>query len=89
MRLEPPDDFPSLAQDADVSIVGADKQAVGACADAGDVVALKELAGFVVGQRHLRDVEEVKRLPLRTELASMDAIQKKRLRSQRAELPEG
>lgn len=78
MRLKPPDDLPSLAQDADVSIVGAEKQAVGACADAGDVVALEELAGFVVGQRHLRDVEEVKRLPLWAELAFMRVNRRRR-----------
>lgn len=70
VRLEPPDDLPPLAHDADVSIARAEEQAVGAGADARDVVALKELAGVVVGQRHLRDVEEVERLPLRAELVA-------------------
>lgn len=64
MRLELPDHLPALANDADVSIARAEKQAVGACADAGNLVALEELAGFIVRQRYLRDVEEVERLPL-------------------------
>lgn len=64
MRLKRPHHLPALANDADVSIARAEEQAVGACADAGNLVALEELAGFIVGQRYLRDVEEVKRLPL-------------------------
>jgi hypothetical protein len=64
MRLELPGDLPSLANDADISIARAEEQAIGACADAGDLVAFEELAGFIVGQRYLRDVEEVERLPL-------------------------
>lgn len=64
MRLELPNHLPSLANDADVSIARAEEQAVGAFADAGNLIAFEELAGFIVRQRYLRDVEEVKRLPL-------------------------
>lgn len=57
-------DLPCLAYDAHISIKGSDKEAVGACAHARDLVAFEELSGFIVGEVDLGDVEEVKRLPL-------------------------
>ena len=64
MRLEPSGDLPALPDNADPSIVGAEEQTVRACAQAGDLIALEELSCFVVGERDLRYVEEVERLPL-------------------------
>jgi hypothetical protein len=71
VRLKRPHHLPALANDADISIARAEEQAVGACADAGDLVALEELAGFIVRQRYLRDVEEVKRLPLQARVLAV------------------
>lgn len=62
-------DLPCLAYDAHISIKGPDKEAVGARAHARDLVALKELSGFIVGEVDLGDVEEVKRLPLRSSVS--------------------
>lgn len=67
--LELPEHLPALADDADGAIVGADKEAVGALADTGYVVALEELAGVVISKSDGRDVEEVERLPLCNQLA--------------------
>lgn len=64
MGLEPLEHLPALADDGDGAIVGADKEAVRAFADTRYLVALEELAGFVVGKGDGRNVEEVKRLPL-------------------------
>ena len=64
MRLEPSGDLPALPDNANPSIVGAEEQTVRACAQAGDLIALEELSCFVVGERDLRHVEEVERLPL-------------------------
>lgn len=75
MRLEAPDDVPGLANDADPSIVRAEEEAVGACADAGDLVAFEELLGFLGREGDLGDVEEVKRLPLSGRISEMPKMQ--------------
>lgn len=66
------DHLPVLAEYADGPIAGSEKQAVGAGADAGDIVAFEESGGLGLGKRHLGDVKEVKRLPL--EKVSLSAV---------------
>jgi hypothetical protein len=64
--LEAPHDLPAGPDDAHVAVIAAEEEAVGAGADLGDFVALKQEARFVVGHADLRDVEEVEFPPLRT-----------------------
>lgn len=64
MRLELPNDLPTLANDADPSIVGTEEETIRTGADARYFVALEQLLGLVVGEGNLGDVEEVERLPL-------------------------
>jgi hypothetical protein len=67
--LEPPHHLPALADNVDDAIARAQEQAIGACADAGDVAALEELRGVFVGEGDLSDFKEVERLPLRREVS--------------------
>jgi hypothetical protein len=64
MGLETPDNLPARADDADVAIVGAQKEAVGTRAHGRDLVALEEELRLVVGELNLRDIEEVESFPL-------------------------
>lgn len=57
--LELADDFPAFADDADGSVVAADKEAVGACANAGYLIAFEQMAGIGIGEGDLGDFEEV------------------------------
>jgi hypothetical protein len=70
MRLEAPEDVPGLSNYADPSVVRSDKEAIGACGDAGDFIAFEELLDFLGREIDLGDVEEVKRLPLRNKAVS-------------------
>lgn len=66
VRLEAADDPPAGAHDADMAVRTAEEEAVGAGADAGDLVAVEEGARLVVvGELDLADVEEVEGFPLR------------------------
>ena len=62
--LEAPDDLPAGADDADISIVAAEEEAIGPGADLGDLVAFEQEARLVVGQADLADLEEVEFPPL-------------------------
>jgi len=57
--------LPASADDAHVAVIAAEEEAIGAGADARDVVALEEAARVVVGEAHGADVEEIEGLPLR------------------------
>ena len=61
--LEAPDYLPAEPNYVNVAIVGAEEEAIGAGADAGDVIALEEGAGLVVGDLDLGGIKEVKRPP--------------------------
>lgn len=64
--LEAADDPPAGAHDAHMAVRAAEKEAVGAGADAGDLVAVEEGARLVVfGELDLADIEEVEGFPLR------------------------
>lgn len=66
VRLEAADDPPAWAHDAHMAVGAAEEEAVGAGADAGDLVAVEEGARLVVvGELDLADVEEVEGFPLR------------------------
>lgn len=61
MGLEATHDLPARTNNAHVPIGAAEEEAVGAGANACDLVALEEGAGFVVvGEFDLADIEEVK-----------------------------
>lgn len=64
--LEAADDPPAGAHDAHMAVRAAEEEAVGAGADAGDLVAVEEGARLVVvGELDLDDIEEVEGFPLR------------------------
>lgn len=64
--LEAADDPPAGAHDAHMAVRAAEEEAVGAGADAGDLVAVEEGARLVVvGELNLADIEEVEGFPLR------------------------
>lgn len=64
--LEAADDPPAGAHDAHMAVRAAEEEAVGAGADAGDLVAVEEGARLVVfGELDLADIEEVEGFPLR------------------------
>lgn len=64
--LEAADDPPAGADDAHMAVRAAEEEAVGAGADAGDLVAVEEGARLVVvGELDLADIEEVEGFPLR------------------------
>lgn len=66
VRLEAADDPPAGPHDAHMAVGAAEEEAVGAGADAGDLVAVEEGARLVVvGELDLADVEEVEGFPLR------------------------
>lgn len=61
--LEASNYLPAEPNNVDVAIVGAEEEAIGAGADARDVIAFEEGAGFVVGDLDLGGIKEVKRPP--------------------------
>ena len=66
VRLAAADDPPAGPHDAHMAVGAAEEEAVGAGADAGDLVAVEEGARLVVvGELDLADVEEVEGFPLR------------------------
>lgn len=66
VSLEAADDAPAGADDAHVAVGAAEEEAIGAGADAGDLVAVEEGARLVVvGELDLADIEEVEGFPLR------------------------
>lgn len=65
VRVETSEDLPAGADDAHVSVIAAEEQAIGAGAYAGDLVVLEEGARLVVAGLDLADLEEVECFPLR------------------------
>jgi hypothetical protein len=68
VRLELANHLPALPNNANPSIMRSKEEAIGTGADAGDLVAFKELLGLFLEEGDLGDFEEVKRLPLDTVL---------------------
>ncbi len=66
VRLEAPNDLPARPYYMDISIIAAQEETVRSGTDGRYLVALKEVAGLVVGELDTVDVEEVEGLPLRT-----------------------
>lgn len=66
VSLEAPQDLPARADDAYVTVIATEEQAIGAGADAGDLVVLEEGACLVVAELDLADLEEVECFPLGT-----------------------
>lgn len=62
--LESVDQLPVLAENANKAIARPQEYVVRPGANARDVIVLEEVGGLAVRERHLGDVEEVKRLPL-------------------------
>jgi hypothetical protein len=65
MCLETPDHFPAPADNAYVSIVATEEQALRARAHAGYLVILEDRSRLVVAELDLADIEEVECFPLR------------------------
>ena len=64
MSLEAAHDLPAGADDPNIPIAASEEEAVGAGAYRGNIVALEEGSGIVVGELDVGHIEEVKRLPL-------------------------
>lgn len=64
MRLELANHLPTLPNNANPSIVRSEEETIRTGADAGNLVAFKELLGLFFEEGDLGDFEEVKRLPL-------------------------
>ena len=69
--MEASDDLPAGADDAHVSIIATEEQAIGAGADARYLAALEEGSRLVVAGFDLADLEEVECFPLRKEKGSV------------------